>query len=207
MGGGPIGIDERVWVLTRTGSVYEIARAGARWFFRANNKPNPNSRRLDPGEWWPIVPHPIPWPPVLGMSLMLLSPECPGRGKVTSLVRGIRKEVVVNDKPEDPNDRFGTPPEAFEAAMASHGKDNPFVRIGMYVPTRQEVATMDPKILFEILDCWIWESPTELIPRPGQIQQLREVLLRRPDVEDPAVQEVVAMVTDYLEEVHGERPS
>jgi hypothetical protein len=99
---------------------------------------------------------------------------------------------------EDPHDRFGTPDAAFEAARVSHGQDNPFLRMGMYVPTRHEVATMGPKELFAVLDGWMWESPTELIPRPGQIVEVRKVLLSRPDVGDPAVQEILALVDDYL---------
>jgi hypothetical protein len=198
----PTGIEERTRILTHTGSTYKVVRGGGRWYFRAENRPNADSRRLDPAEWWSVIPQPVPWPPVLGQSLMLLSSDCPGHGKVTSVVRGvIRKEVVVDD---DPNDRFGMPQEAFEAAKESHGKDTPFLRVGMYVPTRHEVATMDPKDLLEILDFWIWESPTELILREGQIEQVRAVLLRRRDVDDPAVQEVLALVHEYLEDVHGE---
>jgi hypothetical protein len=37
---------------------------------------------------------------------------------------------------QDPGDRFGMPENAFEAARESHGADNPFIRMGMYVPTR-----------------------------------------------------------------------
>jgi len=42
----------------------------------------------------------------------------------------------------DDDDRFGMPQSAFEAALNSHGRDNPVYRVGMYVPTRREVATL-----------------------------------------------------------------
>ncbi len=42
----------------------------------------------------------------------------------------------------DPDDRFGMPPSAFQAARESHGLDSPVFRMGMYVPTCQEVATL-----------------------------------------------------------------
>jgi hypothetical protein len=64
VGAEPRGIETRV--LTHTGSTYEVVRAGGRWYFRAvDNRPNPNSRRLDPEEWWWVVPHPVPGPPVV----------------------------------------------------------------------------------------------------------------------------------------------
>lgn len=72
------------------------------------------------------------------------------------------------------------------------------IRLGMYVPTRHEVATMQPGDLLEILDMWIWECPTELIPRRQQIVQVREVLLGRPDHQTAAVQEILGLVDDYL---------
>lgn len=40
-----------------------------------------------------------------------------------------------------PDDRFGMPESAFQAARESHGLDNPVIRMGMYVPTREEVDT------------------------------------------------------------------
>jgi hypothetical protein len=99
---------------------------------------------------------------------------------------------------DDPNDRFGMPEEAFEAARRSHGQDNPFVRLGMYVPTRHEVATMEPKTLLVVLDFWIWESPTELIPRREQVVEVRRILRDRPDIDDPAVQDIIGLVDRYL---------
>lgn len=41
----------------------------------------------------------------------------------------------------NPDDRFGMPASAFQAAMESHGLDSPVFRAGMHVATRYEVAT------------------------------------------------------------------
>jgi hypothetical protein len=104
----------------------------------------------------------------------------------------------------DPNDRFGMPDSAFEAALESHGRDNPVIRVGMYVPTREEVRTLPPEDLDLILDFWMWESPTELIPSREQIAAVRSVLLSRPDAEMPEVRAIVAACDDYLEPVGEE---
>lgn len=92
--------DAQVGVLTQTGSVYRVARDPEEsWWFTADNQPNRNSRRLDPGTWWRIQT-PRPWPPELGEQLWLMPPEeldqndpqrVPGGGKHTSLVRAIRR--------------------------------------------------------------------------------------------------------------------
>jgi hypothetical protein len=55
----------------------------------------------------------------------------------------------------DPNDRFGMPQGAFEAALDSHGQGNPSIRPGMYVPTRREVAEMNSDDLFSVLIDWM----------------------------------------------------
>lgn len=101
---------------------------------------------------------------------------------------------------ENPEDRFGMPEEAFRRAVESHGRNNPLIRLGMYVPSRQEVATMPIGSLAEILDYWMWESPTELIPSPTQIQEVRNVLEARPDAAEPETRALIAECEDY---VHG----
>lgn len=99
---------------------------------------------------------------------------------------------------QDPNDRFGMPESAFKAALESHGRDNPFIRMGMYVPTRAEVASLPPAELFEILDPWFWESPSELIPSRDQVQEVRKVVAARPDAESPDVAEILALCDELL---------
>jgi hypothetical protein len=100
----------------------------------------------------------------------------------------------------DPEDRFGMPASAFQAAREHHGLDNPVERLGMYVPSRREVANSPADALFPVLVDWMWESPTELIPSNEQIIELREVLLTRSDAGDPDILRLVDLCDDYLKE-------
>lgn len=50
-----------------------------------------------------------------------------------------------------------------------------------YVPTRKEVATLEPKKITAILTDWMCRSPVEIIPSRTQIIAVREVLLTRHD--------------------------
>lgn len=97
-----------------------------------------------------------------------------------------------------PDDRFGMPESAFQAARESHGLDNPVVRMGMYVPTREEVATRPAADLYTVVIDWMWESPSELIPNNTQIGELRAILLARADADDPNLQQLIAACDDYL---------
>lgn len=99
---------------------------------------------------------------------------------------------------QDPDDRFGMPESAFSAARASHGPNNPFVRLGMYVPTRREVAESDPEWLYSVLEELMWESPAELIPNNPQISDVRQVLLGRLDAIEPPVVRLIALCDSYL---------
>jgi hypothetical protein len=98
---------------------------------------------------------------------------------------------------EDSKDRFGTD-AALKAAIASHAKENPFVRLGMYVPTREEVAEMAAPQLMDLLDMWMWESPSELIPTDDQIQEVRDILLQRGDAGSGGVQAIIELCNDFL---------
>lgn len=98
----------------------------------------------------------------------------------------------------DPEDRFGMPASAFKAARESHGLDSPVFRMGMYVPTRHEVATLPATQLLPIVIDWMWESPSELIPNNDQIAQLRAILLARPDASDTEIRELIVACEDYL---------
>lgn len=97
-----------------------------------------------------------------------------------------------------PDDRFGMPESAFPAARESHGLDNSVVRMGMYVPTREEVATRPAADLYSVVIDWMWESPSELIPNNTKIGELRAILLARADVDDPNLQQPIAACDDYL---------
>ncbi|WP_038581019.1 hypothetical protein [Dyella japonica] len=98
----------------------------------------------------------------------------------------------------DDDDRFGMPPSAFEAALDSHGRDNPVYRVGMYVPTRGEVARLPVDDLRGILIDWMWESPSELIPNNEQIAAVRSILAERPDADDPELQRLIYECDEYL---------
>lgn len=99
---------------------------------------------------------------------------------------------------EDENDRFGMPASAFEAALDSHGRNNPVYRVGMYVPTRGEVAKLPLDDLRQILIDWMWESPSELIPNNEQIAAVRAILAARSDSEELAGQQLIAECDAYL---------
>ncbi|MEY2161263.1 MULTISPECIES: hypothetical protein [unclassified Rhodanobacter] len=99
-----------------------------------------------------------------------------------------------------PDDRFGMPDSAFAAARESHGRDNPVLRMGMYVPTRGEVASLPAAELYSIMVDWMWESPSELIPNNTQIAELRAILLARPDADDLEVQRLIAECDGYLKD-------
>ena len=98
----------------------------------------------------------------------------------------------------DPNDRFGMPESAFEAALDAHGRDNPTIRFGMYVPTRREVAENSPDWLYSVLIDWMWESPSELIPDNNQIGDVRAILVARSDAETPRLVQIINECDDYL---------
>lgn len=94
--------------------------------------------------------------------------------------------------------RFGMPQSAFDSALKSHGKDSPVIRLGMYVPTRREVATLPIKKLSAIVIDWLWESPSELIPNNDQIEELRAILTARSDAKEPAVLKLLSECDEYL---------
>lgn len=99
------------------------------------------------------------------------------------------------------DDRFGVPDSAFPLAAENYGRDNPVRRIGMYVPTRQEVAALAPDDLAAVLDLWMGESPAELIPSYDQIRHVRSILASRPDAKTPAVQAIIAECERYLGDI------
>lgn len=98
----------------------------------------------------------------------------------------------------DPDDRFGMPKSAFQAARKSHGLDSPVLRLGMDVPSRREVFNLPAGELFSILIDWMWESPSELIPNNKQIAEVRALMMERPDASEADVQRLVAECDAYL---------
>lgn len=98
----------------------------------------------------------------------------------------------------DPDDRFGMPESAFQAAKESHGLNSPVIREGMYVPYRDEVAMMPGDRLTTILIDWMWESPSELIPNNHQIEQVRTILIARPDANSGVIAALIRECDEYL---------
>lgn len=101
------------------------------------------------------------------------------------------------------DDRFGVTDEAFVRARESHGTNNPILRLGTYVPTRDEVASMPADDLLFVLDCWFGESPSELIPSSEQIREVRGVLTRRGDADTRDVQVLIALCDEYIKPESG----
>ena len=94
---------------------------------------------------------------------------------------------------DNPEDRFGMPESAIRAAMEAH---TGVLRAGMYVPTREEVATWPPDILYNIVMDWMWESPSEIIPNNAQIAEVLAILEARPDSKDHA--KLIAECREYI---------
>lgn len=74
--------------------------------------------------------------------------------------------------------RFGVSTETMRQERDDH---LPIIRLGCYVPTVKEVFDTAPQKLYEILDFWMWESPTLLIPSDDQIKEVISVIEERPD--------------------------
>ncbi len=55
-----------------------------------------------------------------------------------------------------------------------------------------------PDDLSDVLDLWMWESPTELIPTYEQIREVRGVLKTRPDAQTPQTRALIAGRDEYL---------
>src|SRR5690349_20721835 len=101
------------------------------------------------------------------------------QGAARSLRRGsLRQRCAMQP---DSTDHLGIPNSAFEAAKESHGVDNPVDRVGMDVPMRAELLSVSPDTLHAMLIDWMWESPSELIPRNEEIAGVIALLRQRPD--------------------------
>lgn len=90
--------------------------------------------------------------------------------------------------PIDPNDRFGVAEELIIQVIRAH---KGLIRDGCYIPTRAEVAELDPQRLWWILLGWWWESPSELIPTDEQVADVVAILLARPDADKPGIQRII----------------
>ena len=94
---------------------------------------------------------------------------------------------------EDDTDRFGVPLTALQAALSAH---EGILRAGLYVPTRQEVATWPAEKLYSVLIDWMWESPSEIIPSNANIAAVLAILEKRPDADQ--LTKVIEACRDYI---------
>lgn len=89
----------------------------------------------------------------------------------------------------DPDDRCCVPTQLILDVIRAHGGA---IRFGCYVPTRREVAEVEPGWLSNIMLDWWWESPSELIPTDEQVTDVLAILRARPDVTSARIQETIA---------------
>lgn len=94
----------------------------------------------------------------------------------------------------DPEDRFGVEIKTMTDEVESH-RALGIHRIGCYVPTRREVATMSAADLGPILEFWMWEGPSTLIPNNVQIADVLAILLARDDAGE--LEELVGACREY----------
>lgn len=78
-------------------------------------------------------------------------------------------------------------------AMEAH---KGILRTGMYVQTREEVATWPPQKLYSVVMDWMWESQSEIIPNDAQIAEVLAILEARPDLSEHA--KLIAKCREYL---------
>lgn len=81
----------------------------------------------------------------------------------------------------DDNYRFGFSEESINSERVNHKGIN---RMGCFVPSVKEIREMTPNELSLILDLWLYESPTLLIPSNDQIQEVIEVIQGRNDIDE-----------------------
>ena len=89
----------------------------------------------------------------------------------------------------DPDDRFGFTLDDIKAVMEEH---RGMIRLGCYIPTRAEVASVERETLCAALHDWWWERPARLIPNDDQVDAVIEVLLQRADADHPDIQRLIA---------------
>lgn len=76
---------------------------------------------------------------------------------------------------------FGTPAENIEAARKWALRYRQRYPYHTRVPTRREVAGMEPAELAPLLVGWLVHSPTEIIPSRSQVEQVIALLKQRAD--------------------------
>lgn len=96
--------------------------------------------------------------------------------------------------------RFGMHPDQLNAAMASSAvaAAKGIVRMGMYVPTRFEVRTWPALPLSYMLDLWLYDCPSEIIPSDNQVREIIFELERRPDKDEQIILNIVEFLNEYI---------
>lgn len=92
-------------------------------------------------------------------------------------------------------DFFGVPEENIDAARLRKAAGRH--RGHVAVPSRQEIATLSPTLLKEVLLNWMELGATEIIPSRGQIALVKEVLVAREDVSE--LRDAITMCTYFIE--------
>jgi hypothetical protein len=103
--------------------------------------------------------------------------------------------TIGTDEMENGSDRFGVDLELI-GRIFRHHLEAGVIRCGCYVPTREEVATKPPEWLHSIVNDWFWESPEELAPDRGQVEDTLAILKARPDADHELIRAIIADAPD-----------
>jgi len=93
------------------------------------------------------------------------------------------------------HERFGIPETNLLAAEISASK-NQNLKLHYLVPTRQQVALLEPEALQKMLTGWMCNCPIEIIPSRAQINEVKQILLMRPDASELSC--LITMCNYYL---------
>jgi len=90
---------------------------------------------------------------------------------------------------------FGIPESNLRAAEKSANRKQRH-KYHTSVPTRKEVATLEPVVLKPLLMGWMCNAATEIIPSRTQIFEVRQILIARADAGD--LSELISMCDCYM---------
>lgn len=90
---------------------------------------------------------------------------------------------------------FGIPERNLRAAEESAQRKCQH-QFHVYVPSREEVASLNASKLGKILTGWMCNAATEIIPSRTQISEVKLVLLERSDVSE--ISDLISMCDCYI---------
>ena len=102
----------------------------------------------------------------------------------------MERQKTMRDEPE----HYVDPARSADEARHHAG----IARIGLVLPTREDIASCPPADLEVWLDLWFFESPTLLVPSDSVVLSVREDLLRRPDAESQGVRSLIELCDAYI---------